>query len=78
MVDGLYCSKNDVSNYSAMMNDCRRLPASDLITCNIRFIRRPTNKVAYNLAWMTPCHVSFHIHIMIPSCNCSYFKVLKT
>jgi len=68
VVDSLYGSKSDVSNFSAIINYCRRLLASDLVTSDVRFIRTQANEVAHNLARVALRHASFHIHIMIPSC----------
>jgi len=67
VVDSLYGSKCGVSNYSPMINGCRRLLAYDLVTFDVRFIRRQANKVAHSLARMALCHVSFRIYIKIPS-----------
>jgi ribonuclease HI len=68
MVDSLYGSNNGVSNFSAVINDCRRLLASDLVTSDVRFIWRQANEVAHNFARVALRHASFHIHIRIPSC----------
>lgn len=69
VVDSLYCSKSGVSNFSVVINDCRRLLASDLVTSDVRFIRRQTNEVAHSFARVALRHASFHIHIRIPSCT---------
>jgi len=68
VVDSLYGNKSDVSNFSTVISDCRRLLASDLVTSNVRFIRRQANEVTHSFARMDLCHASFHIHIRIPSC----------
>ena len=68
VVDSLYGSKYGVSNFSAVIQDCRHLLASDLATSNVRFIRRQINEVAHNFARVASCHASFHIYIRIPSC----------
>ena len=68
VVDNLYGGKSDVSNYSAVINACRRLIASDLVTSDVRFIRRQTKEVAHSFATVAPCHASFHIYIKILSC----------
>jgi len=68
VVDSLYGSKSGVSNFSVVINDCRRLLASDLVTSDVRFIRRQANEVAHSFARVALCHASFHIHIRIPSC----------
>jgi len=38
VVESLYRSKSGVSNFSAVINDYRRLLASDLVTSDVRFI----------------------------------------
>ncbi|XP_039685651.1 uncharacterized protein [Medicago truncatula] len=68
VVDSLYGSTSGVSNFSAIINDCRRLLASDLVTSNVRFIRRQANEFAHSFAIVALRHASFHIHIRIPSC----------
>jgi hypothetical protein len=68
VMDSLYDSKSDVSNYSAVINDCRHVLAYDLVTSNVRFIRRQAKEVVHGLARMALCHISFHIPIRIPSC----------
>lgn len=68
MVDSLYGGKSGVSNYSAVIDDCRCLLTSDLVTSDVRFIRRQTNEVAHSFVGAAHCHASFHIHITIPSC----------
>jgi hypothetical protein len=68
VVDSLYGSKSGVSPFSAVINDCRRLLASDLVTSDVRFIQRQTNEVAHSFARMALRHASFHVHIRIPSC----------
>jgi len=67
VVDSLYDNKSGVSNFSAIINDCRRLLAFDLVTFDVRFILRQTNEVAHNFARVALRHASFHIHIRIPS-----------
>jgi ribonuclease HI len=68
VVDSIFGSKSGVSNFSAVINDCRRLLASDLVTSDVRFIRRQANEVAHSFARVALRHASFHIHIRIPSC----------
>jgi len=68
MVDSLYGSKSSVSNFNAVINDCRRLLTSDLVTSDVRFIRRQASEVGHSFAIVALCHASFHIHIRIPSC----------
>jgi len=61
VVDSLYGSKSDVSNYSTVINDCRRLLASDLATSDVRFIRRQVNEVAHSFARVRVMLVSIFI-----------------
>ena len=68
VVDSLYGGNYGVSNFSAVIQDCRRLLASDLVTFNVRFIRRKANEVVHSFARVASHHASFHIHIRIPSC----------
>ena len=63
VVDSLYGSKIGVSNYNAVINDCKRQLASDLV----RFIWRQADKTAHCFAKVASCHASFHIHIRISS-----------
>ena len=50
VVDSFYGSKSGISNFSAVINDCRRLLASDLVTSDVRFIQRQANEVAHSFA----------------------------
>jgi hypothetical protein len=68
VVDSLYVSRCGVSNYCIVINDCKNLLTSDLITSVVRFIRRQTNDVAHSLAMAALCHVSFCNHFKILSC----------
>jgi len=68
VVDSLYGSKSGVSNFSAVINDCRRMLASNLVTSDVRFIRRQANEVAHRFAIVALRYASFYIHIRIPSC----------
>jgi len=52
-VDSLYGSKIGVSNFSAVINDCRRMLASGLVRSDGRFIRRQANKVVHSFARVT-------------------------
>ena len=67
MLDSLYDSKSDVSNFSTVINDCRHLLISNLVTSDVSFIRRQTNEVAYSFARVALRHAIFHIHIRDPS-----------
>lgn len=68
VVDSLYGSKSGVSNFSVVINDCRRLLASDLVTSDGRFIRRQTNEVAHSFARVVLRHTNLNIYIKISSC----------
>jgi len=50
VVDSLNGSKSSVSNFSVVISECRRLLASDLVTSDVRFIRRQANEVAHSFA----------------------------
>lgn len=43
VVDSLYGGKSAISNYSTMLNDSKRMLASDLATSDVMFIRRQAN-----------------------------------
>jgi len=68
VVDSLYGSKSGVSKFSTVINNSRRLLASDLVTSDVRFIRRQANDVAHSFSRVALRHASFHIHIRILSC----------
>jgi ribonuclease HI len=67
VVDSIYGNKQGVSDFNAIINECRDLLSSDLATSDVRFIRRQANEVAHSLARVAPCHASFCIFIRIPS-----------
>jgi ribonuclease HI len=50
IVDNMYGNTQDVYDYSAIINDCRRLLVSDLVNSDVKFIKRQDNKVTHNLA----------------------------
>jgi len=50
VLDSLNRSKSGVVNYSLVINDCRRLLASNLATSDVRFIRKQTNEYAHSFA----------------------------
>jgi hypothetical protein len=68
VVDSFYGRKSGVSNFSAVINNCRRMLASDLVTSDVRFIRRQANEVTRSFSRVALLHASFYIHIRIPSC----------
>jgi len=68
VVGSFYGSKSGISNFSAIINDRRHLLASDLVTSDVRFIRRQANEVARSFTRVALRHASFHIHIRILSC----------
>jgi hypothetical protein len=68
VVDNLYGSESGISHFRAVINDRRRLLASDLVTSDVRFIRRQANDVAHSFARVALRHASFHIHIRILYC----------
>jgi len=68
VVDNIYGKMQSVSDYSAIINGCRRLIACDLPNFDVKFIKREANKVDHSLARDAPCYASFRIFIRIPSC----------
>ena len=51
--------KDDVSDFMAIINDCRHLLNTDLVNSDVKFIRRQVNGLH---------HTSLHIHLNIPYC----------
>jgi len=72
VVDSLHESKNGVSNYSAMINDCRRVFVSDLA-----FIKRTTNKIVHSLTKVAPSHSKVHLNTY-DICHRSFGSLLVT
>lgn len=68
IVDSIYDNKQGISDFHAIINECRYLLSSDLVTSDVRFIWRQVNEVAHILARDAPYHASFHTYIRIPSC----------
>jgi len=68
VVDSVYGESNDVSNYMAIINDCRHMLATDLANSDLNFIRRQANGAAHSLAKEGSSNPSFHIYYNIPSC----------
>lgn len=68
VVDSLYGGKCDISNFSAVIQDCRHMLAFDLVTSDVRFIWRQANEVTHKFAMTASHHSSFHIYIRISSC----------
>jgi len=57
-----------VSDFMAIIHDCRHLLMTDLANSDVKFIRRQANSVAHNLAREALNHASFHYHLNIPHC----------
>jgi len=68
VVDSVYGGSNGVSNYMAIINDCRHMLATDLANSDLKFIQRQTNGAAHSLAKEALFNPSFHIYYNIPSC----------
>ena len=60
--------KGDVSDFMAIINDCKHLLGTDLTNSDVKFIRRQANGVAHSLAKEAPYNASFHIYHNIPHC----------
>lgn len=63
VVDSVYGKRIMNLDFGAIINDCCTLHVFDLVTSDVRFIRRQANEVVHRLA-----RASFHIFINIPSC----------
>lgn len=50
MVNSINYSSDGVSDYMAVIKDCRHLLLTDLLNFDVKFIRTQVNGVAYNLA----------------------------
>jgi len=68
VVDSVYGGSNSVSNYMAIINDCRHMLTTNLTNSDLKFIRRQTNNVAHNLTKKAPSNPNFHIYSNISSC----------
>ncbi|XP_024634702.1 uncharacterized protein [Medicago truncatula] len=67
VADSIY-GKEGVSDFMAIINDCRHLLSTDLVNSDVKFIRRQVNGVAHSLAKEALHHASLHIHLNIPHC----------
>jgi len=61
--------KDGVSDFMAIINDCRHLLSTDLVNSDMSFIRRQVNGVAHSLAKEALFHASLQIHRNIPHRN---------
>jgi hypothetical protein len=68
VVDCLHSDTANVSELGAIINDCRRILATDFVNSHVKFIRRQANEVAHSLARVAPLLASFHIFSDIPTC----------
>jgi len=59
MANNIY-GKNGVSDFIAIIDDCRQLLGSELMNSNVNFIRRQVNDVAHGLAKEAPHNASLH------------------
>ncbi|XP_024630813.1 uncharacterized protein [Medicago truncatula] len=67
VADSVY-KGNGVSDFMAIIQDCRHLLMTDLVNSDVSFIRRQANGVAHSLAREALSHASFHLHLNIPHC----------
>ena len=65
--DSIY-GKEGISDFMAIINDCRHLLYTDLVNSDVKFIRRQVNGVAHSLVKEALHHTSLHIHLNIPHC----------
>jgi hypothetical protein len=68
VVDCLHSDTVNVSELGAIISDCRRILATDLVNSHVRFIRRQSNEVAHSLARLAPLLANFHIFSDILTC----------
>lgn len=67
VADSIY--KGDgVSNFMAIIHDCRHLLMIDLANSDVSFIKRQANSVAHSLDSEALSHASFQLHLNIPYC----------
>jgi len=52
VVDSVYGGRNGVSNYMAIINDCRHMLATDIANSDLKFIRRQANGVAHSFRYI--------------------------
>lgn len=57
-----------VSDFMAIIHNCRHLLITDLVNFDVKFVRIQANSVAHNLAKEALNHVSFQYHLNIPHC----------
>jgi len=65
--DNIYGKKDSVSDFGAIINDCKRLLSMELVNLHVRFIRRQVNETTHSLARVIPSLVSSHIFTSIPT-----------
>jgi len=67
MADSIYKGEG-ISDFMAIIHDCRYLLMTDLMNSDVSFIRRQANGVAHNLAMEALTHASLQVHLNIPHC----------
>jgi len=60
VADSIY-KGDDVSDFMAIIPDCRHLLLNDISNSDVKFIRRQANCVSHSLAREALNHVSFHV-----------------
>jgi hypothetical protein len=68
VVDQFHQNNNNVSEFGAIIIECRQLFSSFFRNFDVEFIRRQTNKIAYALAKTATFLISVHLFIEIPTC----------
>ena len=67
VADSIY-EKDGVSDFMAIINDCRHLLGTDLVNSNVSFIRWQANGAAHSLAKEALYNASLHVHLNTPHC----------
>ena len=67
VTDSIY-KRDGVSDFMAIIHDCRHLLMTDLANSDVKFIRRQNNNFAHSLAKEALHHASFQLHLNIPHC----------
>lgn len=75
--DSIYSSSDGVSDFIAIINDCRHFLDTDLSNSDVKFIRRQANGVSHSIAKDAPWHASFQLYLNMPSCISTLFNKEK-
>jgi hypothetical protein len=68
VADSIYNNTDGVSDFIAIIKDCKYILMTDLANSDVKFIRRQANGVAHSLAKAAPSHANLHINHNIPFC----------